>query len=96
VLLLQAAADEEPLALSGVTISPAAEEELTQAWQAVAQHSLYSSPQQLLDLVQQVRVFVCVCPFAAAGHRETGKEGVAHSREACSCCHAFVHRVTAV
>lgn len=49
-----AAADEEPLALSGVNISPAAQEEITHAWQAVAQHSLYSSPQQLLDLVQQV------------------------------------------
>lgn len=56
VLCLQAAADEEPLALSGVTISTAAAEEIAQAWQAVAPHSLYSSPQQLLDLVQQVCV----------------------------------------
>jgi hypothetical protein len=50
----QAAADEEPLALSGVSISPAAQEQLAAAWHAVQHTSLYKNPQQLLDLVQQV------------------------------------------
>lgn len=53
---LQAAAEEEPLALSGVTVSPAAAQAIEDAWKAVRQQSLYSSPEQLLDLVQQVGV----------------------------------------
>lgn len=73
VLYLQAAADEEPLALSGVTISTAAAEEIAHAWQAVAPHSLYSSSKQLLDLVQQVCLSLCVVVEGVAG---TGNEGV--------------------
>jgi hypothetical protein len=55
---LQAAADEEPLALSGVTISPAAAQAITDAWDTVRHQSLYTSPKQLLNLVQQVGVIV--------------------------------------
>jgi hypothetical protein len=51
---LQAAADQEPLALSSVTISPAAVQALTDAWAAVRHQSLCPSPEQLLILVQQV------------------------------------------
>jgi hypothetical protein len=50
----QAAADEEPLALSGVSISPKALDQLSAAWRSVQHTSLYTSPQQLADLVQQV------------------------------------------
>jgi hypothetical protein len=51
---LQAATDEEPLALSGVTIAPAAEQALRQAWKSQQHTSLYKSPDQLISLVQQV------------------------------------------
>jgi hypothetical protein len=54
VCALQAAADEEPLALSGVTIAPAAEQSIRQAWKVQQQTSLYKSPDQLITLVQQV------------------------------------------
>lgn len=51
---LQAAADEEPLALSGVNIAPAAEQAIRQAWKVQQQTSLYKSPDHLISLVQQV------------------------------------------
>jgi len=51
----QAAAETEPLALSGVSISPTAAEAITTAWSAMQHQSLYSSGQQLVELVEQVR-----------------------------------------
>lgn len=50
----QAAADEEPLALSGVTVSPAAAQAIQDAWRQGRQHSVYTSGQQLVELVTQV------------------------------------------
>jgi hypothetical protein len=51
---LQAEADDEPLALSGVDIDAAAVQQLTAAWQAGRRSSLYPSAQHFLQLVQQV------------------------------------------
>jgi hypothetical protein len=59
---VQEAVDElEPLALAGVSITPAASEALAAAWAAVHQrkHALCTSPQHLVELVQQVRRVRC-------------------------------------
>lgn len=53
-LALQVEADEEPLALGDVIVSQEAQQQLTAAWQAVQRRSLYSSPRQLMELVEQV------------------------------------------
>jgi hypothetical protein len=57
---LQAEADDEPLALSGVEIGPAAAQQLAAAWHAGRRSSLYPSAQHFMQLVQQVRMCVCV------------------------------------
>ncbi|KAF6258462.1 TsaA-like domain-containing protein [Scenedesmus sp. NREL 46B-D3] len=53
-LLLQAEADDEPLALSGVDINAAALQQLTAAWAAGRRCSLYPTAQHFLQLVEQV------------------------------------------
>jgi hypothetical protein len=54
LMQLQAEADDEPLALSGVDISAAAAQQLTSAWQAGRRASLYPTAQHFLQLVEQV------------------------------------------
>jgi hypothetical protein len=51
---LQAEADDEPLALSGVEIDPAAAQQLAAAWHAGRRSSLYPSAQHFMQLIQQV------------------------------------------
>jgi hypothetical protein len=50
-------AEQEPLALGGVEIGPAAAAALCAAWQQIKQRSLYDSADAFIMLVQEV----CVC-----------------------------------
>eukprot|EP00775_Hariotina_reticulata_P011977 gene11977-12120_t len=50
---VQAEADEEPLAVTGVDIGPAAAAELSAAWQQVKQQSIYNSAELFMTLVHE-------------------------------------------
>lgn len=50
----QVAADEEPLALGTVVISPAAAQSLSAAWHKVRRKSLYSTEEDFIALCYQV------------------------------------------
>jgi hypothetical protein len=70
LLLLQAEAEHEPLALSGVDISNAAAQQLKTAWQAGRRSSLYPTAQHFLELVEQVSLscfFNAACWFVESG-----------------------------
>eukprot|EP00878_Enallax_costatus_P045701 GHUV01055156.1.p1 GENE.GHUV01055156.1~~GHUV01055156.1.p1 ORF type:complete len:207 (+),score=47.09 GHUV01055156.1:524-1144(+) len=51
---VRVAADEEPLALGSVVISPEATQQLTASWQTVQRKSLYSTALDFITLVSQV------------------------------------------